>query len=176
MSSRYSLKGHKSLAPSHPILFDLMFVVFLKFTLYISLPSFSSLLSLLSPVSPSISPYPPLSLSLFLSLFMPIFFLHDIYPLSLILFLSPSFSSTQSTDTSKKLASSSSSSTASADTKPKPARKEDCVFEATAANFQQLVLESKVPVLVDIYADWCGPCKQLGPMLESAAMKSGESL
>ena len=48
------------------------------------------------------------------------------------------------------------------------------MFEATSANFQQLVLESKVPVLVDIYADWCGPCKQLGPMLESAAMKSGE--
>ena len=47
------------------------------------------------------------------------------------------------------------------------------MFEATSANFQQLVLESKVPVLVDIYADWCGPCKQLGPMLESAAMKSG---
>jgi thioredoxin-like negative regulator of GroEL len=49
------------------------------------------------------------------------------------------------------------------------------VFEATSANFQQLVLESKVPVLVDIYADWCGPCKQLGPMLESAAMKSGKA-
>jgi thioredoxin 1 len=47
------------------------------------------------------------------------------------------------------------------------------VFEGNAANFQQLVLESKVPVLVDIYADWCGPCKQLGPMLEAAAMKSG---
>jgi thioredoxin-like negative regulator of GroEL len=56
---------------------------------------------------------------------------------------------------------------------PKPAKKEDCVFEGNAANFQQLVLESKVPVLVDIYADWCGPCKQLGPMLEAAAMKSG---
>ena len=50
------------------------------------------------------------------------------------------------------------------------------MFEATAANFQQLVLERKVPVLVDIYADWCGPCKQLGPMLESAAMKSGKSM
>ena len=57
---------------------------------------------------------------------------------------------------------------------PKPAKKEDCVFEGNAANFQQLVLESKVPVLVDIYADWCGPCKQLTPMLEAAAMKSGE--
>ena len=75
---------------------------------------------------------------------------------------------------SNKGASTSGKSTQPADAKPKPARKEDCVFEATAANFQQLVLESKVPVLVDIYADWCGPCKQLGPMLESAAMKSGK--
>jgi len=43
----------------------------------------------------------------------------------------------------------------------------------TASNFQKLVLESPVPVLVDVYADWCGPCKQLGPVLESAAMQSG---
>ena len=56
---------------------------------------------------------------------------------------------------------------------PTPAKKEDCVFEVTSENFQKLVLESPVPVLVDVYADWCGPCKQLGPMLESAAMKSG---
>ena len=56
---------------------------------------------------------------------------------------------------------------------PTPAKREDCVFEVTSENFQKLVLESPVPVLVDVYADWCGPCKQLGPMLESAAMKSG---
>jgi hypothetical protein len=37
---------------------------------------------------------------------------------------------------------------------PTPAKKEDCVFEVTAANFQKLVLESPVPVLVDVYADW----------------------
>lgn len=57
---------------------------------------------------------------------------------------------------------------------PTPAKKEDCVFECTSANFQKLVLESPVPVLVDVYADWCGPCKQLTPLLETAAMKSGE--
>ena len=57
--------------------------------------------------------------------------------------------------------------------KPTPASKESCVFEVTASNFQKLVLESPVPVLVDVYADWCGPCKQLGPVLESAAMQSG---
>jgi thioredoxin len=56
---------------------------------------------------------------------------------------------------------------------PARAKKEDCVFDVTIENFQQVVLESPVPVLVDVYADWCGPCKQLGPILEEAAMKSG---
>jgi thioredoxin len=56
---------------------------------------------------------------------------------------------------------------------PPPAKKEDVVFEVTASNFQKLVLESPVPVLLDVYADWCGPCKQLGPILENAAVKAG---
>lgn len=56
---------------------------------------------------------------------------------------------------------------------PKPAKKEDVVFEVTAATFQKVVLESPVPVLLDVYADWCGPCKQLGPMLEEAAIRAG---
>jgi hypothetical protein len=37
---------------------------------------------------------------------------------------------------------------------PKPAKKEDVVFEATTAQIQKLVLESPVPVLLDVYADW----------------------
>lgn len=56
---------------------------------------------------------------------------------------------------------------------PKPAKKSDVVFEATTAQIQELVLESPVPVLLDVYADWCGPCKVLGPALEDMAVKSG---
>lgn len=47
------------------------------------------------------------------------------------------------------------------------------MFDVTAANFQKVVLESPVPVLLDVYADWCGPCKQLGPVLEQAAIRAG---
>lgn len=41
------------------------------------------------------------------------------------------------------------------------------VFEGTDANFQEfLELSARVPVIVDLWADWCGPCKQLSPVLE----------
>ena len=42
-------------------------------------------------------------------------------------------------------------------------------YKFTSANFEEEVLKSDQPVLVDFYADWCGPCKMMAPVVAQLA-------
>lgn len=45
----------------------------------------------------------------------------------------------------------------------------ESVLEITDGNFDQVVLKSDQPILIDFWAAWCGPCKALGPVVDEVA-------
>ena len=52
----------------------------------------------------------------------------------------------------------------------------DVVLTVTDANFQTEVLESSLPVLIDFWAPWCGPCRTQGPIVDAIAEEMREEV
>lgn len=53
---------------------------------------------------------------------------------------------------------------------------QELITELDSGNFQGIVLDSKEPVLVDFYTTWCGPCKEMEPVLGNLAFRGQEKI
>ncbi len=56
--------------------------------------------------------------------------------------------------------------------KQETAKTEEKIIEVTSRNFEEEVIKSEKPVIIDFYATWCGPCKILSPMVEEVAREN----
>jgi len=50
------------------------------------------------------------------------------------------------------------------------------IIDIGDSNFEEVVVASKIPVLVDFWAPWCGPCKAIGPILEELVGKYADQI
>jgi len=49
-------------------------------------------------------------------------------------------------------------------------------IEITDSNFQQLVVDSGKPAMIDFWAEWCGPCRMIAPIVQELAEEYGENI
>ena len=50
------------------------------------------------------------------------------------------------------------------------------ILKITSENYESEVLKSEKPVLIDFYADWCGPCRMMSPIIDEIAEEMNENI